>query len=355
MKILHLFPVEKFTEGFIHLINEDFKVDDHSFWIYGEKFPDGGYDYLKESNVCYYPVIAAKLNRSQTEKKLDDFDMILLHSVVYSIVDYFFDHKKLLKKLFLYFWGGDISLQGTWQERLKKKYVVRKAYAVITIISEDYAIIKKRYKTKSKNVNAVYVNEEELLLIDEYVEKKENNSSNKKSLNIQVGNSATKSNNHLEVLKRLSKYKNSNIKIFAPLSYGDSKYAEEVIHYGRSVYGSKFVPMREFISLKDYYYFLSQMDIAIFNMERQQALSNILALLEFGSKMFIRRGSVLDRYIVKTIGCRVNYIDEIDQMDFKHFSQTKKKEYIDNKAKVKRVYSKEYAVKTWEDVFSLYN
>ena len=55
--------------------------------------------------------------------------------------------------------------------------------------------------------------------------------SSDKEIIIQVGNSATNTNNHIDVLKTLEKYKCENIKIFLPLAYGEQEYAEEVIAY----------------------------------------------------------------------------------------------------------------------------
>ena len=43
----------------------------------------------------------------------------------------------------------------------------------------------------------------------------------KQIINILIGNSATETNNHIEVLDLLSKFKNEDIKIYVPLSYGD--------------------------------------------------------------------------------------------------------------------------------------
>ena len=62
-KILHIFKVEKFTEEFIIFINNNFVNEKHSFWIHGDKFLDGNYDYLDYPNVEYMPRIEIKLNK----------------------------------------------------------------------------------------------------------------------------------------------------------------------------------------------------------------------------------------------------------------------------------------------------
>jgi hypothetical protein len=44
-------------------------------------------------------------------------------------------------------------------------------------------------------------------------------------LSILLGNSADPSNNHVEALERLLPYRDQDIKIYAPLSYGDQRPA----------------------------------------------------------------------------------------------------------------------------------
>ncbi len=50
-----------------------------------------------------------------------------------------------------------------------------------------------------------------------------------------MGNSADPANEHIEALAQLEKFKESNIKIYVPLSYGNQAYAEQVIEYGKTI------------------------------------------------------------------------------------------------------------------------
>ena len=52
------------------------------------------------------------------------------------------------------------------------------------------------------------------------------------TINIQVGNSADPTNNHIEAFEMLRKYKHENVKIYVPLSYGNQNYASTVISKG---------------------------------------------------------------------------------------------------------------------------
>ena len=64
------------------------------------------------------------------------------------------------------------------------------------------------------------------------------------TIKILLGNSATESNQHKEAFELLEKYKNKNIKIYVPLSYGPEKYADEIEQLGMHIFGEKFIPMR---------------------------------------------------------------------------------------------------------------
>ena len=108
-------------------------------------------------------------------------------------------------------------------------------------------------------------------------------------LNILIGNSADPSNNHVEILERLRAFKEQNITIYAPLSYGDMQYAQKVVEVGKDYFGDKFNPLMNFLPYDEYIGFLGSVDIAIFNHERQQAMGNTVTLLGLGKKVYLRR------------------------------------------------------------------
>jgi dTDP-N-acetylfucosamine:lipid II N-acetylfucosaminyltransferase len=114
------------------------------------------------------------------------------------------------------------------------------------------------------------------------------------TINIQLGNSADPSNNHIDVLKQLLKYKDYNIKIFTPLSYGNEEHAKEVIKKGKELFGDKFIALTEFMPFEKYLDFLTEIDIAIFAHKRQQAFGNTVTLLGLGKKVYVRKESTLN-------------------------------------------------------------
>ena len=84
------------------------------------------------------------------------------------------------------------------------------------------------------------------------------------------------------------KFKNEDIQIYVPLSYGDKDYAKKVIDYGKSLFGDKFIGITEFIPYNEYICFLKNIDIAVFNHQRQQAMGNTINLLAMGKKVYFR-------------------------------------------------------------------
>lgn len=125
-----------------------------------------------------------------------------------------------------------------------------------------------------------------------------------KENHILLGNSATLTNNHLELFKILEDLDLRNFKIFAPLSYGNKIYADYIIDVGAKMFGQRFNPIIKFIPFEEYQRFLSSCAIVIMNHYRTQAAGNVLTSLYLGSKVYLSEKSTLYQYL-KRIGCIV--------------------------------------------------
>ncbi len=328
----------------------DFSEERHEFWVYGENYLDDNCHYLKLENVKYYPRIDIKINKKSTEGELQRYDLIFYHGVFEDfLIEYFYTHKTLLKKLILYFWGGDKeALPYNWRERKRKKYVVENSAAVVTLIPQDYLDLKEQYHIRGKNFCARY---NDIKIFDMITEISNMPKTAQGVINIQVGNSATTTNNHLEVLSLLSKFKDENIRIYIPLSYGEQSYAEEVIRYGKDVFGDKCIPIQQYMSFEEYYKLNHKMHIGIFNMKRQQAMGNINALMQFGCKIYLKKDFLLWDFFAKDLGCAVGEIGEISNMDFKKFIEFPEKDKLYNKMQCRESFSCEESMKEWKAIF----
>ncbi len=228
-------------------------------------------------------------------------------------------------------WGGDLYSHVLSKKtvrnifsRYRKKIVIEHMGGLITHIKGDYELAQKWYGAKGQwHECFMYPSN----LYREYnIEPKEH-----ETINIQVGNSADPTNNHLEVFEKLEKYKDEDIKIIVPLSYGNEVYAKEVIKQGRKIFGEKFEPLTEFMPFDQYLDLLTEIDIAIFNHNRQQAMGNTTTLLGLGKKVYIR-SSVTPWETFEDIGIKVFdvanvTIDLLDE-DTKRENKKRVKEYF---------------------------
>ena len=154
------------------------------------------------------------------------------------------------------------------------------------------------------------------------------------------------------MLRKLSKFRNQNIKVYVPLSYGDKEYVHRVIKSGRDLLGEKFVPMTDYMDVDEYYKHLSQIDIALFGMKRQQALGNIMALLYMGKKVYLREHSVLEHYSSNVCCCNTGIVEEIDRMSFDQFIYFGQGKAEENERIMRLMFQKDSVVKSWNMIFN---
>lgn len=115
--------------------------------------------------------------------------------------------------------------------------------------------------------------------------------------NILVGNSKSKTNNHLDVLDFLKNLELKNRKVIVPLNYGDDDdYVNKVLYEYNKCLGNSFVPLLEFMPKDAYFSLLDSCSIAIFMLERQQAIGNISHCMCRGMKVFLSESSSLYKY-----------------------------------------------------------
>lgn len=346
---MHLFRTSQFTKDFIQFINRFFHSDKHIFWIYGESFFDySDKSMIQFSNVVYIPQITILLNKDSIIEQLDAFDLIFYHGLFdESIVTFLGEHRQLTKKLCLYFWGGDKKTAVSWEESSREhyRYIIQNAAKIITIIEEDYKSIFDEYAPRGEHYTVVYGENYS------YGELDYEDTVYGKTINIQIGNSASRTNHHIRILKELEKYKNENIKVWVPLSYGDREHAREVIDFGREVFGTKFNALERFMPAIQYNEFLKNMNVGIFDIERQQALGNIISLLESGCKIFLKKDTMLARYFENECGCRIFYTEDISQMGFEEFIRYTKEEARENRKKLDHFFDIDEIVEIWNKIF----
>lgn len=294
--ILHVASLDKFIPPFIKFINDEFGEEKHLFCVLGtnKKYL---IDPKKNVRFSTTTLVGALTHYCRIIKHVQRADKIILHGLfdlrlifVISLMPW------VLKKCCWVIWGGDLYFYQKPKPRkrdklteLLRKFAIKRIGYLITYIPGDIELARKWY-----NAQGVY--KECLMYLSNVVDadlKKKTAHEKRNSeevINILVGNSADPSNNHIEILDKLAPYKNQNIKIIVPLSYGDKEYAKRLIDYGRDIFGEKFQPLINFLPLCAYNAVLDSIRIAVFNHERQQAMGNTITLLGMGKTVYMRTG-----------------------------------------------------------------
>lgn len=288
-KILHVGACYNFIPPFIEFVKENFDFSDHEFMLkHGmavqELKTDANVFLAKKSIIGlikYYLQLIIKMHKTRK---------IILHGLFdFKLVCVLFFMPWLLKKSYWLIWGGDLYVyhldERNWKWIMREFFrrpVIKNIGHLVTYIKGDYELAKQWYGAKGKYHECLMYTSN---LFKEYdvPEKKLS------GVNIMVGNSADPTNNHFDVFDKLEYFKDQNLKIHVPLTYGNKKYAQEVIAEGKRRFGDKFKPITEHMPFENYLKFLGLIDIAIFNHKRQQAMGNTITLIGFGKKVFLRR------------------------------------------------------------------
>lgn len=287
-KILHIAGCDKFIPPFIEFVRKSFNFSEHEFLLTSG---------MAEKELRSLPnVHLAKKSTLGTLKhywyaviKINQADKVILHGLFDpKVVAILFFMPWVLKKCYWVMWGGDLYIYQLDERNFKEKIyeffrgsIIKNMGHLVTYIKGDVDLARKWYRADGQYHECIMYPSNVYKDLD--VPEKMG-----VTLNIQVGNSADTSNNHIEVLEKLRIYKDDNILIYVPLSYGNRQYAEKVIQKGRLLFGKKFIPLTDFIPFDEYIEFLGSIDIAIFNHKRQQAMGNTITLIGLGKIVYMR-------------------------------------------------------------------
>ena len=324
--ILYVIYLDKFTEGFVNFFKQENSRFDNKFIIYGKKQQ---FKFEADCNEILFVGSYKSINKSTVAYKWAcDADAIIFSGIFGSEKLFLKFPKSAINKSYLQFWGGDFydlreklpfyKIKEKISTAIKIHYI-KKVKGIINLISGDYNELNKIVKTNADHFIApVYgVNKNKNFCSSMFTTDKSEN-----PIKICIGNSATKTNNHFEVFDYLKKYKNENIRIICPLSYGDKNYANEVISYGKNIFGDKFEPLTDYLSREKYFKMLSGCKIGIFNNNRQQAMGNINAFIVMGAKVYIKSDTSMWGTYAHERQYAIYEVEKIPQIDFNEFILT---------------------------------
>lgn len=356
---LHLMENSSISKDYINFVNSNFVSKEHKFkiFVFSEKSRiELNYNNVEEiidkdlcAHICNLIVDMNLCDKIHVHGMFNPLMKVLI-----------FLQPWLLKKVNWIIWSADLYFYNDMLLLNKKLKVRQKIHCFIdsfikknvayvsTLVKEDYDLAKKLYNVRGRKLNAIYtmnilnrLNSAELSNID------------KKEIYIQVGHCSTYRNKHLEIFELLYKYRNENIRIFCPLSYGDESYKKKVIREGQSLFGSKFVPIVDFMKYSDYLTYLNSIDIAIFANNRQHALGNIYNLLYFGKKIFIRSDTSMWNHFIKDLNIDVYDLGTIVDLSFDEFTNYDKCLVDNNRKNIINILDDNHCYNMWVKIFEI--
>lgn len=347
-RILHVSNCDKFIPPYIKFIKDNFKTDFqyHKFLVTRgmavDKLPNCSNVVLisksKLGKLKHYLHLIVEINRS---------DKVIIHSLFdFKVVLLLFFMPWNLKKSYWVMWGGDLYTYKLGTHDLKWKFkeffrkpVIRNFGYFSTTVPGDFDLVKSWYNSKSEFIqNLMYPSHLYRVLEQSELQ-------NRSEIYIQVGNSADPTNKHYEVLKYISDLEINEYKVFCPLSYGSPKYRDSIINYGKSLLGDRFIPITNYMEFSEYNKYMSSIDIAIFNHDRQQAMGNMIGLLSLGKKVILKSTTTPYSFF-KSLGLKVYSLDDKDVI--KVLSTDEK---LKNIRIMRNNFSPEKLKSDWEKVF----
>lgn len=339
MKILHISTDNKFVE--------------HAYTVFEIAFPKKNevWVFSKTSTLNFVTINSARvilvnfLNRwtpKVAKKYYQDYDLVFIHSLNDFLYPEIFNIPKRIPIIWLG-WGYDYydflikkdSLLLPETRKIAYKNYKLRVRLIINNNAGFFLKILGIYKPKEKAVkrlsffSPVLPNEYEMVrqarkwqsfpehvlwnygaLEEHFIKGYEDEQVHDNA--ILIGNSASHTCNHKEILDFLYKSGFLNRQIIVPLSYGDKDYGEKIVAIGSQYFGERFKSLKDFMKVQDYVAIIKQCGYVIMNHKRQQAIGNIVIMLYFGARVFLREENPAYSFF-KDLGIAITSVQELEK------------------------------------------
>jgi len=312
-QVLHVFPASeaKFLTPYIRFLKDNrLEFERQTFFGYGREFED---QIPSDPNVILESSYRRKLWAYMAlNRMIYSADKVIVHGLWdQSLCTILSVQPWLLRKCYWVMWGGDFHRRQHSRKslvmqlsELSRFVVIRYMGHLVTYVKGDIDLVRTWYGARGQHHDC-------LMYSSNLYKGLAVPHSSTGAIHIQIGNSADPSNEHLEILGMLERFKDDDIKVIAPLSYGDPDYAKQVAARGEEIFGDKFVAITNFLPFDEYLEFLGRIDIALFNHRRQQAMGNIITLLGLGKKVYLNR-RITSRAVFSKAGIAVYDNDDFE-------------------------------------------
>jgi len=353
MTTYHFLIDSTYASDFIDFICDNYQEESHKFVVL--TFLNERECVKNNKNIDKIDILYKNRQFIKYLLRIKRNDRLIIHGLFNKWVVYaLFFKRQLLKRSTIVMWGADLYIHRTYSKSKKLRdkimdfmrgHIFKNVNTLGFDMPTDYQLMKDWYKVTRRAFFITYPQPINKELIDLALKAKSKASS---TINILLGNSASKENNHIEAFEILSKYSDENIKIHCPLSYGDTEdYKKTVIEKGKSIFKDKFEPITNFMTPEEYAKFFSKMNVAIFNNNRQQAMGNITLASFLGCKVYLRQDTTMWRQYVENGGCHFFPVERIKEQEIDELKFIDNESIDINKKYFEKLQDKDFMKKTW--------
>lgn len=313
----------KFSRCIIKLIidsPEIFDDKEHLFISPHKEVIEGVRD-LKEINYVPENKLLSKYSK--------EAKWIFIHSLDMNILQVCFIRRSIAKKIIWRTWGHDMLpvnpknhfywLKKVIFEIYKRK--VRQFYGIGVANDIDVYHVENMFGKVRMFIIPYTFQADMRKNLNRIEEQISEEAGRKQEIRILVGHSGFREEGHIEILRKLKRYIDYNIKVVLVLSYGHDEYIETVKKQAVEIfseYPKKLEIVEKFMEYWEYTKFLANMDIAIFNQPYSSALGNLGVLLYFGKKIYLNPDGDIYKSFERN-GLECFSCDEIGRSDYKEF------------------------------------
>lgn len=348
-RVVHVLPHSNISNLFIDRVPSDLPWMRHEFVVTGS--PSAVFTRPVGPQVQFIEATsrARKLNwplRADVQMRFSAADHIVVHGMFSaSLPPVLLARPNVLKKTYWVVWGADLH---EWKSRLSttaraqaalRRLVAARCAGVATLTDGDAVDMTRFARIPLTMHRVTYYNPlaDAVLRAARYPLP-----TSIGPTRILVGNSPAPSNRHQEIFELLRRFRDEDIEILTPLSYGrKDDYADSVARKGRTSFGDKFVPLWDFQEPEEYVRTLQAVSVGVFGHHRQQGLGTISALCGLGKKVYIDPGNSV--YGALASRFRVERLGSLAGESFSEFqsfpacqAEANRAAYVDSRSRAER-------------------
>ena len=346
----------KFTTRIVKFMSENHETLESSEHFFVTPFYEV-YDSLKEyGNIAYIhldnPYSAEIINTVGRCSK-----WIFLHNIC-SPIELLKVHPKYIKRIIWRSWGGGglskIPLGENMLKNTIKKIINKEVqrrihnFKIIGVANcVDVVELTKKFGHNNYMIQPYSLND-----ISEMLSRVENEHKTDETINVMIGHSGFIEDNHIQISKKLERFKYEKIKLFYPLSYGNDEYIEMVKKEVNNLWGDKAVFIDDFMPYEEYVKLLNKMDVVFLDAPYSYALGNVSVLVHFNKKLFLKKDGILAQAfdMCKTPYCT---LDSLENINFDEFCKPIK--YKGDNWRELAVSTSEQRLNYWECIIDFLN